>query len=84
MYSYSISVTDLPSKYGDSLFKFNGARAIRSVDGQLIVQYYEHLLKLICDASSCSWTKLPLELKKAVDNAVVMSLPPSYVCEPDN
>ena len=84
MYSYSISVTDLPSEYGDSSYKFWGARAIKSLDGHLIVQFNKHLLKLRCDASSCSWTKLPLELKKGVRHAVVMSLPPSYVCEPDN
>ena len=84
MYSYSISVTDLPSQYGDTSELFWGARALRSVDGQLIVQFMKHLLKLNCDASSCSWIKLPLELKKAVKYAVVMSLPPTYVCEPNN
>jgi len=77
-------ITDLPSQYGDSDGEFWGPRAIKSVDGQLIIQYMEHLLKLNCDSSSCSWTKLPLELKKGVRAAVVMSLPPNYVCEPDN
>ena len=124
MYSYSISVESLPSKYGHSyqakwniskgtgnllqeLAKLNtykptkhqkflpgvpgdsagpgywGARAIRAIDGQLIVQYMEHLLKLNCNETSCAWTELTLKLKKGVNVAVAMSLPAHYVCDPN-
>ena len=38
----------------------------------------QNFFEFNCDASSCSWKKLPQELKEAVAESVMMKLPPGY------
>ena len=44
----------------------------------IIIVIIINLFELNCDASSCSWKKLPQEIKEAVAQSVMMKLPPGY------
>jgi len=57
----------------------DGIRAMTSFGGfGAYVHSEQNLFEFNCDASSCSWKKLPQELKEAVSESVMMKLPTGY------
>ena len=76
-----ISVAELPTDHVDSEQKFLGAKAVTSASGQgSIVQFHKNFYELICEISGCSWRTLSQKLLLGVQSAVMMTLPPDYIC----
>lgn len=71
-------IEKLPTAHESS---FGGAKALPSLSGKgAIIQHYEHLYELECNTSSCKWRIMVQKLKKSVNFAVMMYLPPDYIC----
>ena len=75
-----ISVAELLSNRVDE-YGFWGATAVISGSRQgAIVQMLEHFYELLCETSGCFWRILPQKLSLGVKYAVMMTLPPDYMC----
>ena len=76
--TFFILVEKLPTAHESS---FGGAKALPSLSGKgAIIQHYEHFYELECNTSSCKWRIMVQKLKKSVNFAVMMYLPPDYIC----